>query len=119
MGHAGDGQRQRRYGCRFILAMFLTFITITLQLYLTYMTKVIVTPNAVRELRKSYGDYEFVMYDNHTYFSLNGHHRGIDGFFNLSNYKLIDTEEMHQICTCPLAQPLFLSAILLVWAVTC
>jgi len=114
-----DFHRQSRYACRLFLAMFLTIWTISLQIYLTAMTKFIVTPNAVRELRMAYGDYEFIMYDNNTRITQNGHHRGLDGFFNVSNYKLLDEEEMHSICTCPLAQPLFLSAILLVWTVTC
>jgi len=118
-----DFPRQSRYGCRFCLAMFLTICTISLQVYLTAMTKLIVTPSAVRELRMSYGDYQIVMYDNHTYITENGHHRGIGGpsggFFNISRYNLMDEEKMHEMCTCPLAQPMFLSAILLVWTVTC
>jgi len=121
--HADDQEsgceRQLRYGCRFVLAMLLTLSTIFLQLYLTAMTKMIVTPDSVRELREAYGQYEVVMYDNHTQLTPFGHHRGIEGFYNVSLYTNLGKDEMHEICDCALAQPLFLSAILLVWTVTC
>lgn len=83
------------------------------------MTKSIITPIAVRELRMSYGSYEYIMYDNHTRLTRHGHHLGIEGFYNISNYKKVGSEAMHEICTCPLSQPLFLAAILMVWTVTC
>lgn len=110
---------QWKYLCRLFLALFLTLFTLALQAYLTLMTKFIVTPTAVRELRESYGEYEQIMYGKHTYLTTHGHHRGIKGNFVMENFKELPQDAMHAICSCTLAQPVFLGAILLVWTVTC
>jgi len=115
-----SGQKKARYGCRLFLALVCTGCTITLQCYLTMMTKIIVTPPAVRGLREAYSDFQVYLYDGHTYELSTGHQRGIAEFRNYS--KPLDgmkQEEMEALCESPLAQPLFLAAILLVWTVTC
>lgn len=119
----GDPERKCRYATRLFLALLLTSLTIGLQGYLTIMTKLIVTPNAVKAVREAYSEFQIYMYDGHVYNLSTGYYRGIDKqFFNiskLSSYGIDHADQMENLCTSPLAQSHFLFAILLVWTTTC
>jgi len=108
-----------RHLARLSMVLSLVIFTIVLQGYLTLETKLLVTPNAVREIREAYGDFETVMYDGHTNLTAFGNARGVKGYLNLENVNKMDQDEMQAICTSPLAQPLFMSVILFIWVVTC
>jgi hypothetical protein len=108
-----------RYLCRLSLVLLIVLFTVGLQMYITIMTKWIVTPNAVRDIRASYGDYEKHMYDGHTYLTAYNHHRGIEGFFNISRFETIGQDTQKELCAFPLSEPRFLFVILLLWTLTC
>lgn len=107
-----------RHGTRFCLAMFLVFFTLGMQIYITLMTKFIVTPEDVKDVRKAYGKFEVIMYDNHTTLTKFGHNRGIDGFYNIENFAKMSEDESKDLCALGLTQPVFLLAILLLWTIT-
>lgn len=111
---------QLRHIARLCLVMCIVFFTLGFQLYVTVMTKFIVTPSAVKSMREAYGDYETHMYDGHTNMTRHGNMRGISiDYFNASRFQTLPQEQQESICSLPLSQPVFLFAILLLWTLTC
>jgi len=108
-----------RHLSRLILSILILFFTIGLQLLITLETKFIVTPDAVANIREAYSEYENHMYSGHTELTVNGNHRGIVGFYNVSNFHELSKDAQGTICNFPLSQPKFLGAILLLWTLTC
>lgn len=104
--------------CRLLLSLLLVLFTVGLQLYLTVETKLIVTPVSVNAAREAYGRYEQIMYNDHTTLTEYGHHRGIDGFFDMTQWKHLPKDDQDSLCTLSLTQPGFLFSVLLLWVLT-
>jgi len=107
-----------RIGSAFGLFLIMFFT----QVFLLVQTKRLVSPLEVKNAREVYGKYEKLMYTNlttgesHTWKTVNGYDRGIDGFFIASNFDKLKHEEKNEMCSIPLSQPWFLLVILCVWA---
>lgn len=113
------GQEECKHAFRLALSLMIVLFTCGLQIYFTYMTKYIVTPKAVAEIRLAYHEYEEYMYDNHTHLTVNGHDRGNQGFFNASKFETLNSKVQKKVCNFSLTQPVFLFFVLLVWTLTC
>jgi len=105
-------------GGRLSMSMILIGISLALQLFLVVCTKTLITPPGVKAIRTLYGEYERTMYDGHVIMSKNNYSRGIDGFFNASNFDKLPQEDQDLACRIPLSQPLFLFVILMIWTMT-
>lgn len=108
-----------KHAFRLFVVLLLQFLTLGTQVYLTLMTKMMITPQVVANIRKEYGHYEAVMYDNHTRLTENGHARGIPGFFNVTNFQYLTPDQQDTVCQFALTKPGFTYAILTVWTLTC
>lgn len=106
--------------CRLLLAFVFLFWCLGMQIYLIVMTKYIVTPKAVQEMRETYEKYEQEMYPNHTYLNANGRARGISRmYFNASHFPDFVAANGSDVCDMPMTQPVFTFCIILLWAMTC
>merc|ERR1719478_1320973 len=109
---------------RVIASLFLVALTIFLQVFLLIQLQQFVTAGAVHQIRNVYDAYEVAMYGNHTTLTVNGKHRGIDGFMpDLAHAEKIlsslPTKLQDKVCKIPLSQPAFFAVILLIWTLTC
>jgi len=108
---------------RILSAFVIYLLMFCLQIFLLYETKQLVSPGEVANARETYGNYEKVMYMDaagfsHTTTTDHGYARGIDGFFNISNFAKLSPDQRSAICTVPLSQPTFLFCILWIWTLT-
>jgi hypothetical protein len=109
-----------RIGANFLLylAMF------SLQVFLVAKTKLLVTPEQVKNARVKYGIFESVMYTDgagvsHVYNTSNGYPRGISpAYFNASNFDKLSADHKDEICKVPLSNVPFLFAVLFIWIIT-
>mmetsp|Transcript_51599 Transcript_51599/g.160071 ORF Transcript_51599/g.160071 Transcript_51599/m.160071 type:complete len:358 (-) Transcript_51599:315-1388(-) len=111
----------RERGLRFSrisLTTLLLFGTILMQGFLVFEFKRLVAAHAVHEAREVYDKFEVLMYDRHTTKTVNGFHRGIDGYFNASRFADMTRMEKKRICQIPLSQPFFFGCILAIWSLT-
>lgn len=104
--------------CRVTFTMFLLMSTVLLAVFLVAETKLMVTPDAVSNMRQVYSTYEEAMYGNHTYWTPNGFQRGLPGHFQPSLFSSLAGDFKTTICGMPLAHPFFTAAILAVWSFT-
>jgi hypothetical protein len=101
-----------------ITIMVLVF-TMSLQVFLMYEMKHLVTSVSTREARDVYDQYEVVMYNNNVTKSENGFSRGIDGAFDISRFAKLDDDTKDNACQMPLSQPTFFIGIILIWTLVC
>jgi len=107
---------------RLAVSMLVLTFTMTLQVFLLYEMKHLVTSVSTHEAREAYDKYEVHMYGNNTAnmdVTANGYHRGKDGFFDVSLFATMPDDDKDNVCQMPLSQPTFFVAILLVWALVC
>jgi len=112
-----------------ISSQCLVMLNICLQVFLLCQIKRFVTAKAVHDIRHVYDRFEYVMYGGnitgHTTVTVNGNHRGVEGFFPVTEegqrelFAQMPPLEQANACRIPLSQPLYLMAILLIWTVTC
>eukprot|EP00414_Alexandrium_minutum_P003037 CAMPEP_0113835706 /NCGR_PEP_ID=MMETSP0328-20130328/9084_1 /TAXON_ID=39455 /ORGANISM="Alexandrium minutum" /LENGTH=311 /DNA_ID=CAMNT_0000804061 /DNA_START=39 /DNA_END=974 /DNA_ORIENTATION=- /assembly_acc=CAM_ASM_000350 len=93
--------------------------TITLQVFLLLAVSRLLCHKQVHKIRSTYGEYEYLMYPNHTYITVNGFHRGFPGYRIDERFLLMSGDFAADVCEIPLSHPYYLSAILLVWTFTC
>jgi hypothetical protein len=93
-------------------------IAISFQAFLLISTKTLITPTTVKGIRQLYSKYERTMYDGHVVQNKNNHSRGIDGFFNASNFKNLSDDDQNDACRIPLSEPMFLFVVLTIWTLT-
>jgi len=106
-----------RFG-RLSISLLVLGFTMTLQTFLLYEMKHLVTSVSTKEARETYDKYELWMYGNTTgatTLTKNGYHRGVDGYFNASRFASFDDASKDSVCQMPLSQPTFFVGILLVW----
>jgi len=114
----GEGLAGLKY-MRILYALGVVLLTYFIQISVLWCTKTFVTPLQVEDIRDTYDVYETVMYDNHIYYNVNGKARGIPGYFNASNFELLDDDMQSSVCNIPFSELLFIFLILGVWSVTC
>lgn len=110
--------RLLRLTSSFILLLW----TIGLQVFLLHFVRKILTARSVHDIRHTYSDYERHMYPNHTtsFYAVGAtFFRGVDGYRVDSNFETLEKDTQDYVCEIPLSQPLYLSMILLLWAMTC
>lgn len=110
-----------RFG-RLAISLLVLGFTMSLQVFLLYEMKHLVTSVSTHEARDAYDKYEIWMYGNNTTtmdVTANGYHRGRDGFFNLSAFNTLDDDTKDNACQMPLSQPSFFIGILLIWTLVC
>jgi len=81
-----------------------------------------VVPQQLGTIRDAYDTYEFHMYggiENHTTLTVNGRHRGIDGYFQPELFESLDAASKQAVCNIPFSQLLFLFIVLFIWTLTC
>lgn len=119
------GSRANRIG-GLLTTFFLLFSCISIQIYLLSQVKHFVSAKSVHDIRRTYDDFENVMYDGHTYVYRDlpiVERRGIGGpfgpYFNVSAFNRYSRSEQDRVCHIPMSQPYFLGAVLLVWTIVC
>lgn len=124
---AGTGRCLRV--ARIIFSQGLVVCNILLQIFLLIQIKQFITAKAVHDIREVYDRFEYVMYQGniagHTTLTANGKHRGVQGFFPVTEeeqraiFETMSADEQAGACRIALSQPLYVMAILLIWTVTC
>eukprot|EP00448_Togula_jolla_P006644 CAMPEP_0170604390 /NCGR_PEP_ID=MMETSP0224-20130122/19396_1 /TAXON_ID=285029 /ORGANISM="Togula jolla, Strain CCCM 725" /LENGTH=462 /DNA_ID=CAMNT_0010929287 /DNA_START=179 /DNA_END=1567 /DNA_ORIENTATION=+ len=104
---------------RMLAALVLLYVTIFCQVGLVLQVKWYVTPQQVSMIRNDYSTFEKWMYDGHTTLTVNGKHRGIDGYFQPENFEAFDPELKTNVCSIPFSQLSFLMLVLFIWSLTC
>jgi len=107
---------------RMVIGFALMAMTMSLQVFLLISTKTLITPKSVKEIRKTYGAFEEVMYTDssgvaHTVNSTHGYARGIDGYFFPENFEKLSEDEKDLICSVPFSQRLFIFCIIWIWLI--
>jgi len=106
------------------ISIGLVIMTIALQIFLLAKVKEFITAKAVHDIREVYDSYEFALCGAHTYLTVNGKHRCVDGFtppLADMNKALLTMSEDDQeaLCSIPLSQPSFFGVVLFIWTLTC
>lgn len=107
---------------RLAISLLVLAFTMSLQVFLLYEMKHLVTSVSTHEARDAYDKYEVWMYGNNTTtmdVTANGYHRGRDGLFNISQFASLDDDTKDNACQMPLSQPSFFIGILLIWTLVC
>jgi len=84
--------------------------------------KMLVTPQAVSNIRDSYDQYEFIMYGSqeaHTTLTVNGKHRGKPEFFQPELFETLDDDLKKDVCNIPFSQRSYFMLVLFIWSLTC
>jgi len=117
----GEGQLALRIS-RLLVHLFLVVATISIQIVLVIQIKMLVTPQAVSNIRDSYDQYEFIMYGSqeaHTTLTINGKHRGKPGYFQPELFETLDDDLKKDVCNIPFSQKTFFMLVLFIWSLTC
>mmetsp|Transcript_51806 Transcript_51806/g.150475 ORF Transcript_51806/g.150475 Transcript_51806/m.150475 type:complete len:356 (+) Transcript_51806:52-1119(+) len=104
---------------RIISSMLLVILTICLQVFLLLAVSRLLSAPAVLEIRQTYGQYESLMYPNHTRPTENGFPRGVPGYRVEERFALMSTPRAKKVCQIPLSHPWYLCSVLFVWTLTC
>jgi hypothetical protein len=107
---------------RLSLSILVLVFTMTLQVFLLYEMKHLVTSVSTHEARETYDKYEVAMYGNktgHLTTTVNGYHRGVAGHFNIANFATLDDDLKDSTCQMPLSQPTFFVGVILIWTLVC
>jgi len=121
--HAGLSQMFSLRKLRIAMAFLLCLLTFAVQVLLITETKRLVTPTDVKHIREVYGLFERNMYQDvngidHTVQTVNGFDRGVEGYFNPSNFHKMAMKDKEMVCRVPLSQPMFCFMVLFVWTLT-
>lgn len=103
---------------RVAFTMLLLTLTVLLVVLVLAETKIMITPEAVKNMRETYSIYEELMYNNHTYRTVHGYTRGVRAHFDPTRFSVLPTEMQSTICEIPLAHPYFLGIVLSIWTLT-
>jgi len=102
------------------------FMCLGLQVFCLMQVKRFVCAKAVHDIRMVYDRFETVMYRNHTFVHATEptlERRGIGGpsgpHFDRALFQSMGAEEQAGACRIPLSQPVFFSAVLYIWTLTC
>ena len=112
--HGNASSRQWRLLTTLLLLLF----CIGTQVFLLTKIKEFVSAKAVHDIRKAYDKFESIMYSK-TSQTVNGGHRGIDGFYDSKKFAQLSADEQSSACRIPLSQPDFCFVVLLIWTLTC
>jgi len=107
---------------RLSVTILVLMFTMTLQVFLIYEMKHLVTSVSTHEARDNYDKYEIAMYGNDLKAmetTVNGYHRGVASLFNISNFATLSDDLKDSACQMPLSQPSFFIGILLIWTLVC
>jgi len=104
--------------CRLMSSIFSMLFTVTLQMFLLYNVRKLISSKSVYEIREIYSAYEVHMYPNATRKSRFGFDRGIPGYFQPAQFETLDEELRDSVCEIPLAHPWYLMSLLLIWTIT-
>jgi hypothetical protein len=106
---------------RLSVSVLVLLFTMTLQIFLMYEVRHLVTAVSTSEARQVYDQYETAMYGaNGTKKIDNGYTRGIDeSHFKKGNFETLDDDLKDSACQMPLSQPVFFIGILLIWTLLC
>mmetsp|Transcript_118661 Transcript_118661/g.221788 ORF Transcript_118661/g.221788 Transcript_118661/m.221788 type:complete len:572 (-) Transcript_118661:80-1795(-) len=106
---------------RLSIALLVLLFTMTMQVFLIFEMKVLVTSVSTKEAREAYDQYEVWMYGNDTSKMIvteNGYHRGKPENFDITRFDTLDDDLKSDVCQIPLSQPTFFMAVLIVWTLT-
>jgi hypothetical protein len=103
---------------RVATTMFALIATILFAMFILAQTKILITPDIVKDVRQKYSDYERWMYNNHTVLTMNGFHRGIPEYFDPKRFSSMPHDMKETICGIPLAHPYFCYSVLALWTFT-
>jgi len=104
------------------VSFFTLLLTLGIQLFIIVQLMTLVTTPSLHRMRSVYDRFEVVMYGNNTSRMTmidNQYHRGVEQYFDASNFKKLTAGDRSLVCRIPLSQPLFLLAVLLIWTLTC
>lgn len=101
-------------GSRLAITIMVLVFTMTLQVFLLFEMKTLVTSVSTREARDTYDKFEGWMY-NTTTLSVNGFRRGVIGDFQPDKFATLDPDVKDNACQLPLSQPTFFIGIILIW----
>jgi hypothetical protein len=110
---------------RIIASLSVYLIMFSVQVFLIYSTKQLITPLSVKSIRQQYSQFEEWMYtdpvtgEEFLYNTTNGFMRGQEGHFGgPERFATMDDGLKQQICMVPMSQFKFLWCILWIWLVT-
>lgn len=101
-----------------LAATGLLFFTVFAQLFLMHQVQKFVTTKWVFNIRSDYSLYEQHMYGQ-TGLTVNGNHRGIEGYFLPGNFATLELGLKERVCNIPFSQISFFGVVLLIWTLTC
>uniref|UniRef100_A0A7S1F281 Uncharacterized protein n=1 Tax=Noctiluca scintillans TaxID=2966 RepID=A0A7S1F281_NOCSC len=109
-------------GVRVSVVLFVVACTWSLQFYIVYATKQLVTPPLVQAIRTAYSDFQNLTYRDddgtpHLVHSKYGGVRGIPGHYNHNHFQALSAEEQEQVCKISLSQPWFIFTLLFIWGI--
>jgi len=104
---------------RSINSIVVAFGNIFLQVFLLLGVWRLLCRPQRHKIQDAYNLYEYLMYPNHTVINNDGHYRGIPGYRQDERFQLMKEADASQVCEIPLAHPAYLTAIILVWTLTC
>uniref|UniRef100_A0A7S2HKQ7 Uncharacterized protein n=1 Tax=Alexandrium andersonii TaxID=327968 RepID=A0A7S2HKQ7_9DINO len=116
--HQGTHLRMER-AARIANSLLIIGGTIAMQVFLLFAVSSLLCRKQVHRIRSTYGEYEYLMYPNHTYITVNGFNRGIPGYRKDERFLLMSGNFASEVCEIPLSHPYYLACILLVWVFTC
>lgn len=96
----------------------LLFICVFTQVFLLEKLLNFVAAQSVHDIRIAYDHFELHMY-NETYLTVNGKHRGRDGYFMPERFATLSGVDQAAACRIPLSQPDFFFCVLFIWTITC
>mmetsp|Transcript_99449 Transcript_99449/g.172629 ORF Transcript_99449/g.172629 Transcript_99449/m.172629 type:complete len:388 (+) Transcript_99449:71-1234(+) len=104
---------------RIVIALCIISLNYLLQVYLFSQILIYIVPEDVTHIRQNYEKYEKIMYEDHTRLSVNGEHRGLEGFFNREQFGKLDDDLKGEMCSTPWSQPWFFVPLLFIWTCSC
>lgn len=107
---------------RLMIALLVLLFTMTLQIFLLFEMKVLVTSVSTKEAREAYDEYEVYMYGNNPAnmtVTANGYHRGKPENFKIERFDTLPDDLKEDVCQISLSQPTFFMAILICWTLVC
>merc|ERR1740130_2493514 len=107
---------------RMLMSLLVVAFTMTLQCCILWQLMTMVTSVSTKDARESYDKYEMWMYGNttgSTTITVNGFHRGVDGFFDLKRFETLGDDVKDGVCQLPISQPTFFICIMLTWTLVC
>lgn len=107
---------------RMSISLLVLLFTMTMQVFLLFEMKVLVTSVSTKEAREAYDQYEIWMYGNdipNMTKTANGYHRGKPANFDINRFDSLPDDLKENVCQISLSQPTFFMAILICWTLVC